>query len=266
MSRLRMVLLSFLAVFAFSASVSGAAQAAVKGGPIWITKAGELKAGEGRNVMAVSAMTAQILASTAVDIECTSLSVSAATVNKIIGGNPGTDEATLVFGKCVVKGKTEAQCSVHSPKAGTGEVIVAVKTLLGYKKGAAEKEPLYDEFFPAAENNEFATLEFVGTSCGTLTGSKLLVKATGTEAPKPIGFGKRACSTIAEVGTKSGELVKAESLNLPTIAIAEAELWNSEASKFAVVKCALTAAGATATLNGIAKVELENGEEFGVEV
>lgn len=110
------------------------------------------------------------------------------------------------------------------------------------------------------------TLEFAGTECGVLKGTKVVVKATGSEAPKPISFGKRVCGVIAEGSTKSGELVKVMTLKLPTTAITEEKVWNSETKAFVKVTCALTAAGGAATQSGTATIDLENEEEFGVEI
>jgi hypothetical protein len=269
----RTLMLSLLAAFAFSAVAAGAAQA-VTGGPIWIDKSGALP----KNITKVAGVSAsQILSSSAVSMECETVGVKSGATNRIIGGNPGTDEATLVFIKCHVKGKTEAQCSVHSPGANTGEIVVAVKTLLGYK--TKEAEPIYDQFFPAAETSEgkdlFVKLEFAGTKCETLEGKKINVTATGSEAPKPVGFGNRKCGVIAEVGyietgvwhaAKSGVLYKLGGLKLPETALTEEETWNSETQKFVATTCKLEAGATAATQSGIASIELEGGEEFGIEI
>ena len=211
----------------------------------------------------------QKLASTAVTVECSSIGVKAGATNEIIGGNPGTDVALLVFDGCHVAGKTVEECAVKGGGGPAGEIWVKVKTLLGYKKGATENVPIYEQFFPDPGPEAFVTLEFSGTNCGTLAGKKIAVHATGTEYT-PF---KSKCGVIAEVGkikagtweaAKLGELAKLGGLKLPTPAIAEEEVWNG--TTFEVIKCSFTAGGAAATQSGISSIELEGGEEFGVEV
>jgi hypothetical protein len=217
----------------------------------------------------VAAIGPQILASSAVSVEAPKL--ESKTPCKIIGGNPGTDECTLVFKEAHVKGL--ATCLVKSPTGAAGEIIVPVKTLLGY--AVAETIPTaYEQFFPAEAGNIFVTLEFPGSTCGALKGTKIKVNATGGTAPKAVGFGERNCGVIGEVGkikagvfelAKDGELFKVGGLRLPTTAITEEKVWNSETKTFVAVKCSLTAAGTAATQSGTASIELEGMEEFGVE-
>ena len=237
------------------------------GGPVWMVPGRVLAAGETKNIAKVEAIGVQKLASTAVTVECSSIGVKAGATNEIIGGNPGTDVAFLVFDSCHVAGA--ATCLVNGGGGPAGEIWVKVKTLLGYKKGATEKEPIYEQFFPDPGPEAFVTLEFSGTNCGTLAGKKIVVHATGTEYT-PF---KSKCGVIAEVGkinagtweaAKLGELTKLGGLKLPTPAIAEEEVWNGTA--FEVIKCSLTAGSAAATQSGTSSIELEGGEEFGVEI
>jgi len=274
MKRIKIVGLCLTAVFAFSAITAGAAQAVV-GGPIWIEK-GKTELKGTKIIETVTGISAvQKLKSTAVTIECPTLSIKAGATNTINSGNPGTDFATLVFAGCHVAGKTLAECAVTSvnPLKATnvGEIWVAVRTLLGYEKGKTEKTPIYDQFFPNPGPTLFVELEFTGTNCSALNKTKIAVNATGTENKS---F-KSKCGVIAEVGkvkakvfeaAVSGELAKVGGLRLPESAITEEEVWNSATSKFEVVKCTLEAAASKATQIGEASIELEKGEEFGVEI
>jgi len=304
--------LSLLAVFAFSAVAAGAAQA-VTGGPVWLVpchkvtvpktgafeteakcKKGEraakpeweweqtvLLASETRNIAKVAGVSAvQKLKAGTLTIECTNVAVKSGATNTIIGGNPGTDGATLVFTKCTAT-KGTAKCLVKSTSpiaGGAEEIIVAAKTLLGYAPEKEEKTPFYEQFFPvgtSGEPNLFVELEFSGSSCGVLKGTKTKVNATGTAAPSPVGFGTKKCGVIAEVGkikaglfeaAVPGELSKLGGLNLPETALTKEKVWNSETKTFETVECTLEAAGGPATQIGVVSVELESGEEFGVEI
>jgi hypothetical protein len=275
MKRTKILGLALVAVFAMSALAATGAQATVTGGPVWITSAGPLLSGS-KNIGKVEAVGVQTLKSTALTVECETVHIVTTSVNTINGGNPGTDKAELRFDHChTASPKT---CTVFGggapPKS--EEIWAKVRSVLGYAKGKTEKEPIYDEFFPEETNNTFTTISPDEiTACAAIEGKTFAVKATGTEAPKPVGFGTRKCGVIAEVGkikagafepAKSGELVKLGGLRLPTTPITEKEDWNSETKKFEMVKCALTVAGSAGTQSGIASVELAGGEEFGVEI
>ena len=299
MSRLRIILLSLVAVLAFSAVAAGAAQAEA-GGPFWIvpchkvTAANKSKSryknstctevesgggfdtqlfsGENKTIAKIAGVSAvQTLKTKALTIECPSIGVKAGATNTINGGNPGTDAATLVFTGCHPAGLPLTECGVKSKgAANAGEIIVAVKTLLGYAEGRTEKTPIYVQFFPEPGPELFVELEITGTKCGELPKKAFKVTATGTEY-KPF---KSKCGVIAEVGKIKagvfepailGELFKLGGLRLPATAITKEEVWNSETKKFEKITCTLEANKEAATQSGEVSVELEKGEEFGVE-
>ena len=305
MSRIRLsFLLSLLAALALSAVAAGTAQAAVKGGPVWIVpchkvttpktgfflteekcKKNEPEAkpefewervllgGETRNIAQIAGVSAvQTLKTKALTIECPSIGVKTGATNTINGGNPGTDAATLVFTGCHPAGLKVTECGVKSKgAANAGEITVAVKTLLGYAEGKTEKTPIYMQFFPEPGPELFVELEITGTKCGELPKKAFKVSATGTEY-KPF---KSKCGVIAEVGkikagvfepAVPGELSKLGGLRLPATAITKEEIWNSETKKFEKISCTLEANKEAATQSGEVSVELEGGEEFGVEI
>ena len=211
MSRIRVTLLSFLAVFAVSVVAASAAQAA--GGPFWKTEnRGVLgTSGETRVVKSVNVTGSVFKLKTAkVTVECQKVE----NFGSLEGGNPGIDEAIIFFKECSLAGKPECKATGLKPeKAPTkGEIIVAVKTVLVYPKGKAQKpEEALDAFVPegegaegAAANNLFVEFEFTGgaANCGTLNLAKVEVKATGTNVTRP-PF-NRKCGVLAKLGTASG--------------------------------------------------------------
>ncbi|HWX44489.1 MAG TPA: hypothetical protein VNY52_04110 [Solirubrobacteraceae bacterium] len=304
--KMKVMLAAAVALVAFGAVAATVALA--EGGPYWIVKchavlganlaesrwedgactklkvAGgndrRLYGGENKNIAKIAAVSAvQKLKSPAVTIECETIGLKPGTANKINGGNPGTDEATLVFTKCHVAGKPGCAATSINPlkAANIGEIVVAVKTLLGYAKGKTEGVPIYDQFFPDPGPKLFVQLEFTGSTCGALNNTTIEVTATGSEYTGYESFekSKTKCGAIAEVGkinaknefesAVSGELTKLGGLRLPEKAITEEEVWNPKTKKFEVIKCGLNAAG-NATQTGESSIELEGAEEFGVEV
>lgn len=213
----------------------------------------------------------------AVKIECKKVK----NTGTLIGGNPGTDISLVYFEECSVEGKTVAECGAKGLKplaaANAGEVIVAVKTVLVFRKGASESfTEALDAFVAEGESankNLFVEFELTGTNCGTLNGTKVKVEAAGTEITEP-AF-KRKCGLLAEVGeitaagvfktTASGVEVTKGGINLPAAAIAEGELWEPNPKVFKVIKCELKAAGAAATESGTEKQETVGPEAFGWE-
>ena len=123
--------LSFLAVFAVSVVAASAAQAA--GGPFWKTEnrgvlgtGGETRGAKTFNIGVLKLKTAKVT------YECQKVE----STGTLIGGNPGTDAATISFKECSLAGKPECKMTGLKPeKAPTkGEIIVAVKTVLVYRR------------------------------------------------------------------------------------------------------------------------------------
>ncbi len=297
----RTLMLSLLAVFAFSAVAATGAQA----DPWWIVpchkvtvaKTGEWKnstcteaevngeytkkllKGETRNIAKIAGISpVQKLKTKAVTIECPSIGVKAGATNQIIGGWPGTDAATLVFTGCHPAGLKVTECEATSIKplkaTNSGEIWVAVKTLLGFAEEKAGALPIYEQFFPEPGPELFVELELSGTKCGLLP-KTVAVNATGSTAPSPVGFGTSKCGVIGEVGkikagvfepAVSGALYTLGGLNLPETAITKEEVYNSETGKYVKITCTLVANKEAATQSGVVSVELEGMEEFGVEI
>ena len=72
--------------------------------------------------------------------------------------------------------------------ATAGEVVVVLKSVLVFPKGASESSTeALDALVPqgeAANGNLFVEFELTGTNCGVLNGSKVKVEAAGTEVVK----------------------------------------------------------------------------------
>jgi hypothetical protein len=257
---------------------AGVAQAAVTGGPVWITKSGVLASPATKTITSLKADGNQTWGFGALVMTCTGTTVNTADSNKIIGGNPGTGEAHLAFTGCsLVDGSSTCNAKSTSPEVGAAnEIKFPVKTLLGYKEG--EKIPtVYEQFFPLnGGSSQFAEIEFGGSECGSLKGIETKIAATGTGASGVTGFANAHCGLITEVGKigsgkefapgNNKELFKAAGLRAPATAIPRDEVWNPSTSKFAEVKCGLESSMSGASvLSGVSSFEIEKGEEFGVE-
>jgi hypothetical protein len=125
----------------------------------------------------------QILAATGVEVECAGVSLEPGT-GKLLTGNPGTNEETLLYSGCVYKGKTAAQCEAKS-----GIIKEQIKTkLLDSElvfKAAIGTET--DTLFKPAAPPEFATIKFAGTECPlaeTKVNGSVAVENTTANEPK----------------------------------------------------------------------------------
>jgi len=272
----RILMLSLLAVFAFSAVAATGAQA----DPWWIVKCHKvsvagtgryknatctelggtkeydtrLLASETRTTTSKNVSTVFKLKTSLLTIECpVEKTTGAAAENEIIGGWPGTDKSEVIFEGCHVEGKTVETCGAAT--AGKGAGIIGpfkVKTLLGFPKGepGGTKEA-YDQVFPTPSDTEFTSFVLTGTACGALKEYKVKVLATGTKA---VVMGTPLCGVIARVGkivagafkkTESGEVSKEGGLEFPakktSSEYTEEEVWNPTTEKYEVVKCGLAA-------------------------
>jgi Flp pilus assembly protein TadG len=148
MSRIRIIGLALVAVFAMSAVAASAASAATEG-PFYKVAGKRLAATETKPLKAKASKNF-VLTASGVVITCTKLKLSSA--SKIIGStgkNPGTSEETLEFEGCTVTGNGEG-CEVENGKITTN----VVTNTLGY----ATKErtgkilvPRLSSFHPAAD-------------------------------------------------------------------------------------------------------------------
>jgi hypothetical protein len=277
------LILACLAALALSAAATAAAQAA--GGPVWKTVnrdvLGSLASRQVKSTNKLSStVTSTFTLNGTTNIDCKKVT----NYGTLIGRDPGTDAATIIFEECAAAGDTVAQCGIKGvkpePAANNGEVIVAVKTVLVYPLGHSGSTTEADDAFvpegegaePSAANNLFVEFEFPATDTCGLKGTKVEVKAAGTEINAASAPFKRKCGLVAEVGeiaagafarTTSGTLVTPGGLKFPGVAIKEVELWNGAA--FETIKCELKALGA-ATEVGTEKQETVGPEAFGWEI
>jgi hypothetical protein len=230
------------------------------GGPFWDIKGSALESGEKSQL---STGTIFKLHTGLATVECSEESGT----GKVIGNNPGVDEATITFKGCHEEGQTACV-------ADHGEIKTEAYTLLTYPKGEKEKEAkAFDAFLPKPETNNFANVKFEGTACGLLNNQEVPSDAVGTEIEIPHFAIKRKCGILAEVGSvkegvfavgKAKELKTEGALNFPTTAISEAEYWSG--TEFKVISCKLESGIAgVATQSGLSKVTLSPAEEFGWE-
>jgi hypothetical protein len=195
MSRLRLIMLAALAVFAVGAFASASASAAFKlewqtcqekaGGHFenhgcvkeGTTKAFEwetLAAGKTKAVESKIKSKEFVLIASGIEVKCK----SATDTGTITGGTPGTDEATVTFDECTT---SIAGCKVKSATKPAGEVLVSgLKTKLveGEKKNG--EKVVADEFAENPTTKEFVTLEFGTKETGTPPTSKLEGKCSET--------------------------------------------------------------------------------------
>jgi hypothetical protein len=223
MSRIKIMGLALVAVFAMSAIAASSASAAKTGPHWWVcekdptgkfensecNKSGtgweskELAAGETRKITFKNNGNTKL--KTASDlIECEKAEQTG-TENEIIGGSPGTDKAKIKFTKCTVV-KPNLGCevrSVQTPEVPFGTIEVAVNTELVYtgtkKQAEEEKPPLGILFKTTAKGAKtFVELEFNGLCA--LAGTKKIVEATGEEhGPGTVGKGGVVCKSVEKI-------------------------------------------------------------------
>ena len=246
MSRIRLIMLSLLAVFAISAVASASASAfnkqwevcekggtekwsehkcnAGKGTGEWSFL--KLEAGNSYNIVSwiVPGTTYVLTVGTRV-ITCT----GAADAGTITGGTPGTDSISVLFYGCTT---SQVGCLVMTAHQGHGIILVPnIPTVLVERepKGGGAKK-LADEFKEKAATKEFVTLKFepeAGKSCSEF-GSETKVKG-------------QVAGEVINLANGNGEI------NFPS-----PELKGNTLEAF----------GTTATLTGRSEVELENGWAF----
>jgi hypothetical protein len=249
-------MLSLLAVFAFSVIAATAAQA----NPSWIDKTGT-KIAASKNILSENVGVLKLTGAAAV--ECKKESDTG------VLKTAGEDETEITFKECHATGKAGCTATgVGISLKGAGEILVKALTALTYAKGSfGSAEEALDSFYPKESTNVFAEFKFLNstTECGTLSGTEVKVKVTGTA--RTVDGVSRKCGALAVVGkleagafkrTKAGEVATEGALNLPTIAITESE---PEAGK--IVSCKLEVAGGAVTETGLVKVETSPLEEFG---
>jgi hypothetical protein len=225
MNRIKLLGLALMAVFAFSAVASGAAQAQL--GPFFKVEDKTLKAGETRLLLA-TAKANFTLESVALGetITCTALSLQAGQ-DQIEGGLVGKSKEVIHFTGCTVTGNG-TQCAVENELI----ITVPVLNLLGYSN--SNKTGLVLVLFEPAKGIVVATIKYVNciVASQSLTGTVgALAQANG----KPVEVG---------VGTETvhGEVVFHKGAKT---------IWIENASGTTVEnKTKLELAGIAATLQG----------------
>jgi hypothetical protein len=178
----------------------------------------------------------QILEATGVAIECTGLSLEG---GKLLTGNPGTDEETLVFDGCTYKGKTAAECEAKS----------------GVVAGQIKAENLQSELvYTAKTGGVIATL---------LKGVSVTIKFIGPNCPI---VETKVMGSVAVENTTANEPKEdvKDVLTAPTIAIKK--VFNAAGNVETKPKLTVTG-GFVATYSGQAEVWLtgaNEGKKWGV--
>jgi hypothetical protein len=243
MFKVRLILLSIFAAFAASAVASAAAQAAgceeSKGEKcLYVVSGTKLASGQTAEITA-SQKKAFVLKGKAAgaEVQLESGGVSVESGAKLVGGNPGTDEETVVFEK--VTTKKPAGCAVVGGKVKTGALTSELVEFV--KSGKVEKEDAV--LFKPKTGTVFVEFEFEnsGTKTCSIAGKKFAaegtVLATTTHGPSTEG-------TLTFTTAKAEYRTKGSSTNT----VAE-----------------LKFAGETATLAGEETVKLVSGAEFGTD-
>jgi hypothetical protein len=284
-SRIRLIMLAALAMFAFG---SIAASSAFAEGPYWLVKgerfdcekvavnggqfntlleclggsvgsgtlewllkvltgtSGKLEADQGALALASNLGNFTLKAGSLITIECATLH----SPTTLVGGVPGRDHAQIHFSECTVSG--HPKCDANSPDEpiGSGKINTAAKTelVLSEKKLGSK---LLDLFEPES-GTTFVTLEVTALesgACPTFTAGE--TKITG--------------SVAAEVEPENTDS-KEGMLKFPASPIATAWRWTGSGAtdKWEEVKVSLKAFGIVKSEQiGLADVKLLSGEEFG---
>ena len=246
LTRIGHLLVTLLAVFAFSALTAAAAQA-TEVGPFWSVKGTRLGAGETRNVVA-KAVTKQTLTAGSDKVICEEVEAKPGVILGTAEGEAGKNGETLRYSKCKVEGNGSA-CKVEKEEISTN----SLKSEL--VEDAATKKILLVDFLPAT-GKTFAEIKFEGTCSIKST------KVTGVDV-------------LAEVLTDPGELTielggtsrgSAKSWRLKIEEPQPTGFWLIKGGVGSEVKIGseekLEAFGAKAELKGTALIELESGEEW----
>lgn len=266
-----------LAAMALGAVTAASAQAEA-GGPVWIVLKGEelkiLGAGEKEALTGTGGVT--ILEAPGVNVECETTK----STGEIIGGNPGTDLASITFEKCHVQGK--ATCVATSAGQSSGNVFVEVRTMLVEPHLENPEEPAsdneaYEAFFPdngSTESNLFVEFTLTGgvSPCGLLNNTKVDVNATGSLVEDPSSINKK-CGILSLVGTLvsgvfqktiAGEEFEVGAVDaLGATGPTEGWWWMPVEKKWLLLVCKLEALTGEAFQNGIADLTLVSKNPYG---
>ncbi len=248
-SRVRLMLVALLGVFAFGAVVAAAAQA--EEAPFWSREGVRLGAGETHYITGkllkegeAGAVPSVLRAATGQTVTCTGGKLKEGVLLGSAAGNPGTNDEVVVFTGCTVE-NNGAACSVEGGTVTTKNVkSELVENVESSKVG----KKLLVEFFPN-KGVQFATLKFTGTC----TVAETIVE------------GEVAAEVLTDPGELPVELPNAKTeahswlLKFPTTPVKEVWLikgGTGEAHKLATLKSFTE----PSTLTGTALVLLANKE------
>ncbi len=249
-SRVRLMLIALLGVFAFGAVAAAAAQA--EEAPFWTRETVRLGAGETHYITGkllkegeTGAVPSVLSAATGQTVTCTGGKLKEGVLLGSAAGNPGTNDEVVVFTGCTVVNNGSA-CSVEGGTVTTNNVkSELVENVESSKVG----KKLLVEFFPN-KGVQFATLKFTGTAC--------TVKSTIVE-------GQVAAEVLTDPGELPVELPNAKTeahswlLKFPKTPVTEVWLIKGGTGEVHVLET-LKSFSEPSTLTGTALVLLANKE------
>ena len=259
-NRLRVLLVSMLAVFAISAVASASASAH----RVWTVKGAILATGVPKT-FSITKSGSFILTAGTEKITCTEemLEGSGEIENVLVEGKgpTGKDRATVKFKKCTA---SKAGCTVVEPIIVKGTTVLAEQVLTKKQEEEKVKPKIYDVFLPEAGKEltpaEITTFEAKEKGLATKEQEKLhpytKIEQTGT--------GCVAVTTVEGDGVAAeivpeGEATSHE-LNFPATPITPVKLWNG-----LTITLKLKAFGVAAKEVGKLTIALTTGEAFGVQ-
>ena len=246
-SRIRLILVAALAVFALSAVAASSASAA---GPLWLNASGKL-ASSSESLLALGLNLGHftLTAGSLITILCEHLHAH----TTLLGGMPAKDDTHLHFLNCTVVG--HPNCTVNSPGAEVGLILVSgVKSEVVYlgtqTEAEAEKGKLGDLFTPSGgktSGETFVELVIGGSGCPLFTKGEQEVKGSVIGEITPVN----------SMGTEGKQI-------FPSTAIKSAWRWLGKGSVEEVTAGLDVFGVIEAIQSGEADIWLENGEEWGV--
>jgi hypothetical protein len=238
-SRVRLMLVALLGVFAFSAVATAVAQAETEEAPFWSINKVRLGAGETHYITAKineeggAGKTIKLTAGTT-SVTCKKLKLAEGVLLGSAVGNPGTNDEVIEFSECAVAGNGAKCLKVKEPI-----VTNSVKSELVLDVATHEK--LLVEFF--TEKGPFVKLIFAGVAGN----EKCTIGETSVEG-----------NVAAEVLSDPTNTGKSYLLNFPATPIKEVLLVKNSTTE--VKKIELRAFSEEASLTGTALILLANAK------
>ena len=265
-SRVQLILVALLGVFAFSAVATAVAQA--EEAPFWTVPKSEgsietkrLAAGETRFITAKTYNKTTLESPTlGIKVTCPVVKLKEGVLLGSNGGEkaePGKNDEIIEFEKSATESCTQtgngASCKVKEPIA-----TVHVKSeLVENVEGGGAGKKLLTEFFPET-GARFTTVEFTGTC----TNAKIAVEGKVAAEVRADPNNAPELGAIVEL-PNTGKTAKSWLLNFPAAPIKE--VWLVTAGKGAAAKTELLAATEPATFTGTILILLANAKRETVE-